>query len=162
MVDLTIYTKTQLNDLYRDVLLELDRRQVLESAEQQSEDLAKSYLKARDTETPEGQNAEWTQPTGAHDAYPQNWEVHHGGKDWVSLISANVWEPGVSGWREKASVPTDPEAPVTVPDFVQPTGAHDAYSVGDKVTFEGAVYTSTIDANVYSPTAYPAGWTKEA
>ena len=44
--------------------------------------------------------------------------------------------------------------------FVQPTGAADAYSVGDRVTFEGKVYESTIDANVWSPTGYPAGWRK--
>ena len=36
--------------------------------------------------------------------------------------------------------------------------AADAYSVGDRVTFEGAVWESVIDANVWSPTAYPAGW----
>ena len=47
------------------------------------------------------------------------------------------------------------------PEFVQPTGAHDAYKKGDKVTFEGKHYTSLIDANVYSPTAYPAGWQEQ-
>lgn len=45
-----------------------------------------------------------------------------------------------------------------IPDFKQPTGAHDAYKKGDKVVFEDKVYESLIDANVYSPTAYPAGW----
>lgn len=44
------------------------------------------------------------------------------------------------------------------PEFVQPTGAHDAYKKGDKVTFENKVYESTIDSNVWSPAAYPAGW----
>ena len=44
------------------------------------------------------------------------------------------------------------------PEFVQPTGSHDAYNKGDKVTFEGKHYISLIDGNVYSPTAYPAGW----
>ena len=44
------------------------------------------------------------------------------------------------------------------PEFKQPTGAHDAYAKGDKITFEGKHYISLIDANVYSPTAYPAGW----
>lgn len=48
------------------------------------------------------------------------------------------------------------------PEFVQPTGAHDAYKKGDKVTFEGKHYISLIDANVYSPTAYPAGWQEQA
>lgn len=44
------------------------------------------------------------------------------------------------------------------PEFKQPTGAHDAYNKGDKVTFEGKKYVSLIDANVYSPSAYPNGW----
>lgn len=44
------------------------------------------------------------------------------------------------------------------PEFIQPTGAHDAYAAGDKVTFEGAKYESLMDANIYSPAAYPAGW----
>lgn len=48
------------------------------------------------------------------------------------------------------------------PEFVQPTGAHDAYKNGDKVTFNGQHYTSLIDNNVYSPAAYPAGWRLEA
>ena len=47
------------------------------------------------------------------------------------------------------------------PEFVQPTGAHDAYNKGDKVTFEGKHYISLIDGNVYSPTAYPAGWQEQ-
>lgn len=44
------------------------------------------------------------------------------------------------------------------PEFKQPTGAHDAYAKDAKVTFEGKHYKSLIDANVYSPTAYPQGW----
>lgn len=44
------------------------------------------------------------------------------------------------------------------PEFKQPTGAHDAYAKDTKVTFEGKHYKSLIDANVYSPTAYPQGW----
>ena len=44
------------------------------------------------------------------------------------------------------------------PEFKQPTGAHDAYTKDAKVTFEGKHYKSLIDANVYSPTAYPQGW----
>lgn len=45
-----------------------------------------------------------------------------------------------------------------IPDWVQPTGAHDAYNTGDRVMFEGQVWESLIDANTWSPTAYPAGW----
>jgi len=47
----------------------------------------------------------------------------------------------------------------TPDDFVQPTGAHDAYNTGDRMTWtDGNVYESTIDANVWSPEAYPQGW----
>ena len=45
-----------------------------------------------------------------------------------------------------------------IPEWVQPTGAHDAYNVGDRVIFEGEVYESLIDSNTWSPIAYPAGW----
>lgn len=45
-----------------------------------------------------------------------------------------------------------------IPDWVQPIGSSDAYKKGDKVIFETKTYESLIDANVWSPTAYPAGW----
>lgn len=44
------------------------------------------------------------------------------------------------------------------PDWVQPTGAQDAYNIGDKVTFEGVHYVSLIDGNVWSPADNPSGW----
>ena len=44
------------------------------------------------------------------------------------------------------------------PEWVQPTGAHDAYNTGDKVTFNGKHYISKIDGNTWSPEAYPDGW----
>ena len=51
--------------------------------------------------------------------------------------------------------------PISVDEYplwVQPTGVQDAYMTGDKVTFEGKRYTSVIDNNTWSPTAYPQGW----
>ena len=45
-----------------------------------------------------------------------------------------------------------------IPEWIAPTGSHDAYSFGDKVIFEGEVYESTIDNNTWSPTDYPQGW----
>lgn len=44
------------------------------------------------------------------------------------------------------------------PIWAQPTGAHDAYNTGDIVNYNGVLYKSLIDGNVYSPDAYPAGW----
>lgn len=54
-------------------------------------------------------------------------------------------------------IPTVADYPV----WQQPTGAHDAYQMGDRVHFPDAdspVYESLINANVWSPTEYPAGW----
>lgn len=45
------------------------------------------------------------------------------------------------------------------PIWSQPTGAHDAYNKDDIVNYNGVLYRSLIDGNVYSPEAYPAGWT---
>lgn len=45
-----------------------------------------------------------------------------------------------------------------IPEWVQPTGSHDAYNIGDKVIYEGKVYESLIDGNAWSPTDYPQGW----
>lgn len=45
-----------------------------------------------------------------------------------------------------------------IPAFVQPTGAHDAYRTGDRVTFGGTVWECVTDNNVWSPADYPAGW----
>lgn len=44
------------------------------------------------------------------------------------------------------------------PEFVHPTGAHDAYMAGDKVTFQGQHYISLVNNNTYSPVEYPANW----
>lgn len=43
------------------------------------------------------------------------------------------------------------------PDWVQPTGAHDAYSKGDKVAYNGSHWVSDVDSNVWEPGVY--GWT---
>ena len=117
----------------------------------------------------------WTQPLGAVDAYNIGDIVSYNGKLYKSIINANVWAPDVytAGWEEYTESTgggdsgetggggtTEPETPPTetIPDFVQPTGAHDAYKKGDRVKFEGKIYESLIDANTYSPSAYPAGW----
>lgn len=45
---------------------------------------------------------QWVQPTGAHDAYQKGAQVSHNGKRYTSSVDANVWEPGVYGWKETA------------------------------------------------------------
>jgi hypothetical protein len=103
------------------------------------------------TELPGATFPAWVQPEGAHDALKANVVVEHGGDLWVSLIDANVWEPGVSGWRRFS------ENPETILPWVQPTGAHDAYPLGAKVTHNGQTWENTSSpANVWEPGVF--GW----
>ena len=101
---------------------------------------------------------------------------------WRSGQDNNVWEPGSVGvsWSDLGTIddvmmgviptpdePTvepepdpEPEEPsiTTYPDFVQPTGAYDAYQTGDIVNYNGVLYKSKIDNNVWSPDEYPDAW----
>lgn len=147
-MDLTELSDEDLDALRVAVLTEQEKRAVIASAPQQAEALNQRYVEAIGRQPGD----EWVQPSGAHDAHSEGSTVTHGGKTWVSLIPANVWEPGGAGWRE---VTEEGGAP---PEWVQPSGAHDAYNTGDLVTFQGAVYRSKIDGNTWSPEAYPAGW----
>lgn len=96
-----------------------------------------------------------------------------GGKTWRSKIDNNVHAPSAypQGWQDVATEgggstdPTpgpqpepQPEPSPQVPEFKQPTGAHDSYKKGDRVRFEGKVYESVIENNAYSPATYPQGW----
>lgn len=46
------------------------------------------------------------------------------------------------------------------PAWSQPTGAHDAYGAGDRVSHNGKHWTSDADGNVWEPGVY--GWTENA
>lgn len=48
------------------------------------------------------------------------------------------------------------------PEYKQTTGAHDAYHVGDKITYNGKHYTCIYDGCVWTPDTYPQGWREEA
>jgi len=44
------------------------------------------------------------------------------------------------------------------PVWSKPSGSHDAYNTGDIADYNGKLYKSLIDGNVYSPAEYPQGW----
>lgn len=55
--------------------------------------------------------------------------------------------------------PGEPEEPADEwPEYKQPTGVHDAYHVGDKITYNGKHYTCIYDGCVWTPDTYPQGW----
>lgn len=57
---------------------------------------------------------------------------------------------------EPTEEPTEPVE--EYPEYVQPTGAHDAYHVGDKITYNGKHYECIFDNCVWTPDEYPQGW----
>ena len=66
-------------------------------------------------------------------------QAHTSQAGWTPDISRALWTPmGISA--------DDPEA---VPDWVQPTGAHDAYAKGSHVMHGGVEWVSDLDANVW-------------
>lgn len=72
-------------------------------------------------------------------------QAHTSQSDWMPSATPALWK----------TVSVD-----EYPEWVQPTGAHDAYNIGDKVTYNGQHYACTSDANVYAPDVY--GWQLEA
>ena len=55
---------------------------------------------------------------------------------------------------------TPPEEQPTeeYPEYKQPTGAHDAYKIGDKITYNGKHYECIFGNCVWNPDEYPSGW----
>ena len=64
-------------------------------------------------------------------------QAHTTQADWTPDKTASLWKP---------SVPDD-----VIPDWTQPTGAHDAYNKGDRVIYKDKIWTSKIDANTTIP-----------
>lgn len=54
--------------------------------------------------------------------------------------------------------PSEPVEDDEYPEYVQPTGAHDAYNVGDKITYNGKKYICQINGCVWAPDVYLQGW----
>lgn len=52
----------------------------------------------------------------------------------------------------------EPIEPEEYPEYKQPTGAHDAYKRGDKITYKGKKYICKMDNCVWSPDTYPQAW----
>lgn len=129
--------------------------------------LAANFLKSEDlTEEQKQTFLAVYDPWRPGQAYAAGDKVHHDGKVYEviqSHTSQADWKPVDVPALFKVFYQREAEdetgTPVEViPEWVQPTGGHDAYNQGDRVTYKGTVYESTINGNVWSPTAHPAGW----
>ena len=92
-------------------------------------------------------------------AYAQSVRVRYGGvlyKCVQAHTSQDGWTPDATPalWT-RIGEPGD-----EWPEWVQPTGAQDAYAMGAKVSHDGSHWTSDVDANVWTPGEY--GWTEVA
>ena len=72
-------------------------------------------------------------------------QAHTSQADWAPDKTESLYEP--IGLNKEG-----------YPIWSKPSGAHDAYNAGDIVDYNGTLYVSLIDGNVYSPEEYPAGW----
>lgn len=72
-------------------------------------------------------------------------QAHTSQANWTPYINASLYTP----------IGLDDEG---YPIWSRPTGAHDAYNMDDIVDYNGTLYKSLIDGNVYSPDEYPQGW----
>ena len=59
---------------------------------------------------------------------------------------------------QEVEKPTGPVEEEEYPEYIQPTGAHDAYNIGDKITYNGKKYICKLDNCVWNPDTYPQGW----
>lgn len=71
-----------------------------------------------------------------------------------SHTSAVEWEPDKTT-SLYSPIGLDNEGYVV---WSRPSGAHDAYNIGDVVNYNDKLYKSLIDGNTFSPDEYPAGW----
>ena len=102
----------------------------------------------------------------ADTAYAADQRVRHGGSSGTptpTLYKCVQAHTSQAGWEpdKTPALWTEVAKPGEIPVWRQPTGAQDAYNKGDRVHYpgkDGPVYESLMDANVYSPEAYPAGW----
>lgn len=70
--------------------------------------------------------------------------------------SQEQWVPGETGTESLYTNLMLNDAGYQI--WKQPTGSHDAYNTGDVVEYNGTLYKSLIDGNVWAPDAYPQGW----
>ena len=92
-------------------------------------------------------------------SYPTGARVRHNGILYRVLsghTSQLAWSPDAApSLFAKVLI----ENPNIIPEWEQPDSTN-AYMKGDKVSFDGGVYESLIDNNIWSPASYPAGWKK--
>lgn len=83
------------------------------------------------------------------------------GEDVYKVLSAHTslstWVPDMTPSLFAKILPGQDGSGEEIGDWVQPDSTN-PYMRGDKVRYEGRIYESLIDNNVWSPAGYPGGW----
>ena len=145
-------------DKYNDILKEQERQEQIVKGEQLKQELQEratlDYASDEDAYAMRYLYPEWL---GDGLTYKANDRLMYNDKFYKVLqdhTSQSDWTPDTaSSLYVEIADPSN-----EYPEFKQPTGAHDAYAKGDKITFEGKKYVSLIDANTWSPITYSQGW----
>ena len=112
----------------------------------------------------------WGRADGVY-TIPAGWQYQPGeditedGETWFRVVQATGFRPSespaqfvqIDGPGGEPVTPPEPEGPQP---WVQPTGAHDAFQIGDRVTHNGATWESNVANNVWEPGVY--GWIEVA
>ncbi len=76
----------------------------------------------------------------------------------ANAIGMSALKDAVEKLGGKIEGPTEPEKEEEYPEYIQPTGAHDAYKIGDKITYNSKKYICQMNGCVWTPDDYPKGW----
>lgn len=78
-------------------------------------------------------------------------QAHTSQEDWHPDVAVSLFTKVIVGEVDPGT------GEQVVLDWVQPDSTN-PYMKGDRVIFEGVVYESTVDNNIWAPNAYPQGW----
>ena len=78
-------------------------------------------------------------------------QAHTSQADWTPDVAVSLFAKVIVGELDPGT------GEQVILDWIQPDSTN-PYMKGDRVIFEGVVYESTVDNNIWAPNAYPQGW----
>ncbi len=95
----------------------------------------------------------WAQPKHDTDGYKYGNLVIYKGVTYKSVVPQNLWAPDVARnyWEVVSGTPP-------ILEWNSPKGIFDCYHKDNRVKFEGKIYKSLNNSNMWSPKTFPTGW----
>jgi len=86
-------------------------------------------------------------------AYAKDEIRSHNGAVWRNLVEGNTFAPGFANWRQIWGTAAE-----GLPAWVQPSGALDAFQIGEQVTDQGKDWENEVKDNTARPGTLSGGW----